>query len=356
MFCIAAFIVFVVLGIFSVRYRLLAKKAWYCVGRKLTFRPCEIGFKEEAKDALIGRFILTQPRFARFLDRWIEVFATIFVVLSVWSLLLVLQSGLNLFVYDTCSPKNVESCSLGGESCGVSTGQQTFVEAVKNLEVLNWTKEEVLLFADTISRIPDRFKTWDPEVYLDETATYYKPYDPQKMTALEIIDPGCKFCGKLFKNIKAAGFEDLYNVTYIPYAIPDPATPSGYKFPNSKLVISYLEAIKIHPLDSDIPADWQILERLFESKTQDGASYQENFNLLYSSKEAESVLLLWLEDMGYDESQIEKIQEFAQSPQVQNIIKKQNEIVEDQIRTIKIPTIMFDGRRYDRVIGEEKLK
>lgn len=36
--------------------------------------------------------------------------------------------------------------------------------------------------------------------------------------------------------------------------------------------------------------------------------------------------------------------------------EKEKEIVEERIRTIKIPTIMFDGRRYDRVIGEEKLK
>tara|TARA_B100000745_G_scaffold298463_1_gene247179 strand:+ start:2159 stop:3229 length:1071 start_codon:yes stop_codon:yes gene_type:complete len=356
MFCIAAFIIFVVLGIFSVRYRSLAKKAWYCVGRKLTLRPCEIGFKEEAKDALIGRFILTRPRLARFLDRWIEVFATIFVVLSVWSLLLVLQSGLFLFVYDTCNPKDVESCSLGGESCGVSTGQQSFLAAVMNFEVLDWTKEETLLMVDTFARIPDRFKRWEPEMFIDSSATYYKPFDSKKQTALEVIDPGCKFCAKLFRNMKVAEFEDVYNVTYIPYAIPDPTTPSGYKFPNSTLVIAYLESVKQYPLQQEIPADWQILERLFVGEDQTGASYQEQFNFLYSAKEAETVLLLWLEDMGYDEIQIEKIQETAQSEEIQNIITKQNEIVEDQIRTIKIPTIMFDGRRYDRVIGEEKLK
>ncbi len=356
MFCIAAFIVFLILGVFSVRYRLLAKKAWYCVGRKLTFRPCDIGFREEAKDVLVGKFIVTWPRFARFLDRWIEVFATIFVVLSVWSLLLVLQSSLNLFVYDTCNPKDVESCSLGGESCGISSGQQTFMAAVMNFEVLTWAKEEVLLFADTISRIPDRFKSWEPKDYIDKTATYYKPYDTSKKTALEIIDPGCKFCGKLFKNMKSAGFEDLYNVTYIPYAIPDPNTPSGFKFPNSKLIISYLEAVKKYPLESDVPTDWQILERLFVGVSTNGTSYQEDFNLLYSEEEVEAILVKWLLEMGYDEGQVNSIRKTAHSLEIQNKIKQHNTIVEDQIRTVKIPTIMFDGRRYDRVIGEEKLR
>lgn len=356
MFCIAAFIIFLVLGIFSVRYRLLAKKAWRCVARKLTFRPCEVGFKEDAKNVLIGKLIFTRPRLAKFLDKWIEVFATVFVVLSVWSLFVVFQSGLNLFVYDTCNPKDVESCSLGGESCGISSGQQTFVESLKSLTVLSWARHETLFFVDTISRIPDRFKDWDPKEYLAPTSTYYKPYDPQKLTALEVIDPSCKFCAKLFRNIKDAKFEDTYNLTYIPYAIPNPASPQGYKFPNSRLIVSYLEAVKLYPIDSEISPDWQILERLFLSTSPDGRPYQENFNLLYSNEEAEAVLVLWLKDIGYDDTQIKAIQEATQSSGVKSTIEKQEKIVEESIRTIKIPTIIFDGRRYDRVIGEENLK
>ncbi len=356
MFCIAAFIIFLILGIFSARYRKLAKKAWVCVARKMTFRPCEIGFKEEAKNVLIGSLILTRPKLAKFLDRWIEVLATIFVVLSLWSLLIVFQSGLNLFVYDTCTPQNAESCSLSGEACGVTSGRQTFFEAVKAFEIFDWTANEAVFFADTISRIPDRFKDWKPEEYIDETATYYQSYDPKKQLALEVIDPGCKYCAKLFGNIKAAGFEEKYNLTYIPYAIPSADASSGYKFPHSSLVISYLEAVKLIPLDSKIPADWQILEKLFTGKALNGSSYQEQFNLLYSKQEAEEALVGWLREMGYDEERIGKIQAMAGSDTVKQRIERQKETVEERIRTIKIPTIMFDGRRYDRVIGEEKLK
>jgi len=356
MFCIAAFIIFLVLGVFSVRYRRLAKRAWYCVVRKITFRPCEIGFKEEAKNALIGKLIFTRPKLANFLDKWIELFATAFVALSLWSLLVVFQSGLNLFVYDTCYPKNVESCSLGGEACGISKGGQSFFDAVKNFELLSWTKEETLFFFETLSRIPDRFKDWRVEEYTDENATYYLPFDLQKQSALEIIDPGCKFCAKLFANIQEAGFENNYNLTYIPYAIPDPKSGSGYKFPNSPLVISYLEAVKLYPIEAEVSADWQILEKLFLGKSPQGASYQENFNLLYSKDEAEKILLDWLMEIGYDEEQIKKIQETSRSELVEKRIEEHIKIVEEKIRTIKIPTIIFDGRRYDRVIGPEKLK
>ena len=356
MFCIAAFIVFVILGIFSAKYRKLAKKSWSCVVRKVTFRPCDVGFKEESKNLLIGKLILTRPRLAKFLDRWIEVFATIFVVLSIWSLLVVFQSGLNLLVYDTCSPKDIESCSLGGEACGISTGQQTFVEAAKNMNLISWTKDEVLFFGETVTRIPDRFKTWTSDEYLDQGATYYKSFDKQKQTALEIIDPGCIFCAKLFQNIKTAQFGDKYNLTYIAYAIPEQKATGGYKFPNSPFIISYLEAVKLHPLDNAISADWQLLEKIFLAKAPDGMLYQNKFNVLYSESEVKEVLNGWLQEIGYSDEQIAQIEQTAKTDKVKEKIKTQIETVEDKIRTIKIPTIIFDGRRYDRVIGPEKLK
>lgn len=357
MFCIAAFIIFIILGIFSARYRKLAGKAWSCVIKKVTLKPCEIGFKEEAKNALIGKLIITHPRLAKFLDRWIELFATIFVVLSIWSLLVVFQAGLNLLVYDTCYPKNVESCSLGGEACGISAGGQSFWSALKKAELLTWMKDETLFLADTVSRVPDRFKTWVPEEYLSGTESYFYPYDSEKKVALEIIDPGCKYCAKLWDNIKSVGFEKKYNLTYIPYAIPDSKAQSGYKFPNSPLVISYLEATKVLPKSENaVPADWRILDKLFSGKDSDGVSFQKKFNLVYSKAEAESVLQKWLGEIGYDSEEIQKLQLLSRSEKVKERVKKQIKTVEENIRTLKIPTIIFDGRRYDRVVGPEKLK
>ena len=122
------------------------------------------------------------------------------------------------------------------------------------------------------------------------------------------------------------------------------------------MVVSYLEAVKLYPIDSEISPDWQILERLFLNTSPDGRPYQENFNLLYSNEEAEAVLVGWLKDIGYDDVQIKVIQEATQSSGVRRTIEMQEKIVEESIRTIKIPTIIFDGRRYDRVIGEENLK
>ena len=356
MFCIAAFIIFAVLGIFSASYRSLAKKAWKCVLRKMTFRPCDINFQEEAKAKLLGKFIVTKPRLARFLDRWIGVFASVFVILSVWSLLVVLNSGLNLLVYDTCNPNNAESCSLAGEACGVTSGKPGFWLSLKEGQVLMWAKDGVLTLGETITMIPNRFKEWNPNEFVSEFNTYYKPYDSSKTVALEIIDPSCKFCAKLFGNIKDTGFADRYNLTYLVYPIPDAKQANGYRFPHSKMIASYLEAVKRFPLASvATPADWQILEKIFTGKDTDNVDYQIKFNTIYTVKEAEDVIISWLKNMKYSEEEIETIRQTAYSDEVKQSLARQKEIVEDQIKTIKIPTIMFDGRRYDRAVGPEKL-
>ncbi len=356
MFCIAAFIIFAILGIFSASYRSLAKKAWKCTLRKMTFRPCDINFQEEAKAKLLGRFIITKPRLARFLDRWIGVFASVFVILSVWSLLIVLNSGLNLLVYDTCNPNNAESCSLAGEACGVTSGKPGFWLSVKEGQVLMWAKDGVLTLGETITMIPNRFKEWNPNEFVSESNTYYKPYDSSKTVALEIIDPSCKFCAKLFGNIKDTGFADRYNLTYLVYPIPDKKQTNGYRFPHSKMIASYLEAVKRHPLSTiDTPADWQILERIFTGKDSDNIDYQIKFNTIYTGKEAEDVILSWLTEIGYSKEDLIKIQQTANSDIVRESLAQQKDIVENTIKTIKIPTIMFDGRRYDRAVGPEKL-
>ena len=49
MFCIVAFVVLSILGIFSAANRRLAKEALDCVFRRITFRPCNTGFDEKMK-------------------------------------------------------------------------------------------------------------------------------------------------------------------------------------------------------------------------------------------------------------------------------------------------------------------
>ncbi|MGA2711873.1 MAG: hypothetical protein ABSG41_02110 [Bryobacteraceae bacterium] len=359
MFCIAAFVVLFVCGIFSAAYRELARKAWHCVVRRVTFRPCDINFSEEMKGKLLGKIILVHPRLARFLDRWIDVFAWIFAILTVWSLASVSLAGLNLLIYDTCNPAHAENCSLSGEACSISSYTPGFWESLRQGHPLQWFSTEAGTLGDTISLIPARFKTWKPEDYISAGNTSYRPFDPAKPWALEIVDPGCSACASLFANIKTAGFENRYNLTYIAFPIPDPTTFSHYKFMNSYLIATYLEAMKqvvpAHPT-GNVPPDWRLLERIYTGVDPGGVKWQERFNLSFDPDQARRILGEFCKDFGYSDDQREQIAKLATSQEIAARLRANKAVVEQRIRTVKIPTILFGGRRYDRVVTPKQLK
>lgn len=328
-------ILFPIFGIFSKDYRILFKKAWSCVFKKLTLKPCDINLGEEVKNKLLGKIAFRFPKVAKFIDKTASFWAIIFVFLSVGSLLYVANAGLNLWVYDTCNPTNGESCALGGEACGVNTDSAPSI-------------------IDTISRIPDRFKQWDAKEFTSFTSTYYSPFDSNKKTAIEVIDPGCKYCKKLWSNIKEAGFENSYNLTYIAYPIPQ---KDGYKFQHSYLIVSYLEALKHIPLYSKVtkvPSDWLLLDKIFTAETEE-TDLQNAINTLYNKEEVITLINNYLKEFGYSNEQIKEINDLANSDFVKGAIAENSKIVEEKIKTVKIPTIIFDGRRYDRVVDVETL-
>ncbi len=357
MFCIAAFIIFAILAVFSASYRPLAAKAWHCVLRRISFRACDISFGEEMKGKLVGKLVFTHPRLARFLNRWIDWLSFAFVILSIWSLLYVANAGLNLWVYDTCDPKSAESCSLSGEACGIDQSSLGFSQAVTEGRLDEWAAGPFTRFAETLSRIPDRLKTWDAKEYLGPSATFYRPLDTGKPYALEIIDPGCKFCKKLTKNMKEAGAMDAVNVSYLLYPIR--SGTGGYKFPHSSLMASYIEATKHVPLtkgDTSVAPDWQLLGKIFAEPQGNDVDLQTRFNIGMTKTDAERMLRALLAEIGYNPGEIDLIAEAAVSADVQASLAAQRKIVEERIRTIKIPTLLFGGRRYDRVIDAERLR
>ncbi len=357
MFCIAAFIVLMIMGIFSARYRRLAGDAWKCVARKTTFRKCDTNFKADLKNQLLGKMAVKRPRLTRFLDRWIEVLAFAFVIITIWSLLSVVRSGLFLYVYDTCRPSNSESCSLGAEACSVESVEPSFWQSVKSGHILTWGKNSVSDVDKAIGRVPDRFKKWQPLTYTTNSSTYYHSFDKTKPTALEIIDPSCKFCAQTFRNMQQAGVENRYNLTYIAYPIPNPKYRGAYKFPNSYLIASYLDGIKQQPLTgAKVPADWQLLQRLFTWKDNRGNYYQYDIDYLYDAPKTENLLQSWLKGVGYSDQQVSSIAQASKSPSVSADIARERQIVEKQIKTVKIPTLLLGQRRFDGVASLNSLR
>ncbi len=357
MFCIAAFIVLVIIGVFSAKYRRLLKKSWGCVARKLTLRPCDTTFKNELKSRMLARVAVRRPQYLKAANIGIEVGAFLKVLLTVLSLYVAVKSGLNLYVYGTCNPSNAASCSLGSEACSIETVKPSFVDSAKDLQLHTWFADEFRGFAETVTNIPTRMQTWMAEEYVPTQASYEKPFDARKPTAVEIIDPGCQFCGQLYKNQKTAALSDRYNVTYIAYPIQDTRTPSGYKFPNSLLVTQYLEAIKLSPLSNEKEAvDWKILDRIFTGTDRQGMNYQVKINMLLTSTETEKLLQEWLQEFGYDADEIRVIARESRSEGVRKQIEANKIIVDDRVKTVKIPTIIFDGRRHSGVVDIDQLR
>jgi hypothetical protein len=85
MFCIAAFVVLSIMGIFSASNRQLAREAFDCVGRRVTLRPCNTGFDEKMKAKLLGVVITRSEGAARFLNKNFELLAWIFLILTLAS-------------------------------------------------------------------------------------------------------------------------------------------------------------------------------------------------------------------------------------------------------------------------------
>ena len=110
MICVLSLIAFGVLGIFSVSFRDLAKEAFDCVFRKVTFRPCRSNFDERMKSKITAKVFKISPSLSRFVHKRIELLSWIFVILFIISLVLIARTGYLLAVHGTCNPAHPEEC------------------------------------------------------------------------------------------------------------------------------------------------------------------------------------------------------------------------------------------------------
>jgi len=364
MLCIASFFVFIVLGIFSAYYRKLAGKAWYCVWRKIRLKPCDINFKQEVKGKLLGKYVATHPRFARFLNKWIDWIAAVFVIVTIWSIIAVFLAGINLIVYDTCDPNAAESCSLGGEACAVGSGIPTLGQVFTEGKVVEYVGGHTGRFVETLSRIPDRFRHWEPsEFILEGINTFDGTFDEAKPIAIEIFDPGCVFCAKQYGIVKNTTFPKRYNMTYFLYPIPSAESPMGTKFNHSELRARAIEALKLFEREYEVetprerPLDHEMLEILLTGEDEAGNSLQEQFNLVYDEERAaERIETILSSSLELNAAEVRRVKQLMESLEVTERLVKQKQVVETEIKTIKIPTMLFDGRRWDRVVDEDTLK
>jgi len=143
MICVIALIVFGILGIFSATHRAVAKEAFDCVFRKITFRKCETRLDVRLKSQITGKIIKLSPKSAKFIYKHFEVISWIFLILFIVSFVNVAIGGYNYYLYGNCNgPQEEGFCifdPLGSNSkvsnfnhsasCAADPPNPTFVTA-----------------------------------------------------------------------------------------------------------------------------------------------------------------------------------------------------------------------------------
>lgn len=110
MFCLAALIILALLSVFSATHRQLAREAFGCVWDRARLRPCEAAFSERVKADVIAWLMPRNLVLAKTFNRYAEVLAWAFVILSIASTLYVARGVFYLITQGTCNPGDPSSC------------------------------------------------------------------------------------------------------------------------------------------------------------------------------------------------------------------------------------------------------
>lgn len=110
--CIIALIVLFFLGIFSAKYRILAKEAFDCVFRRITLRPCQTGFNQKIKTAVSSWFLRKNEKIGGFIFRRFEILSWIFVILFLASAIYVGRGVYFYAKYGSCNPEQPQNCVI----------------------------------------------------------------------------------------------------------------------------------------------------------------------------------------------------------------------------------------------------
>jgi len=340
--CIAAFIVLAIIGVFVAAisifkpkvgkaYLKAMKKAWGCLWKKVRLQKCETGFKDDVKNTLLSRVMLKHPKWVKPLSVIIEVLSVVIVVVAVWALLTAIKSLLALWALGSCNVTKPSACSLGAEVCSIDESEPTNVFEATGRWFTEW--------GEIFEAIPDKFRTYNAEDY-DFNYIAVEGSGADKPVAVDIFDPGCSVCMISYRNQKAAGFFDNYEVRLVPFAIP--STDGTYKFANSEVIVRYMLAAE--QFRSGLAL--QIIDKIFTGKNSEGISYQNKFNEDYTHDEAVAKLETWLGDFGLDAGAIAEVRTIAGYPEITDKMNENRDIIENQLRVKGIPTMIHDGGRH----------
>ncbi len=146
MICLVALIIASILGIFSASYRDIAKKAFNCVFRNLTFRKCDSGADQELRAKITVKIAKVSPKAAGWTFKWFNAISWFFVVLMFVSVSYSAYGFWNFIEYGNCNgpdssafcvfdpfkDKNVNEFSCAGDAN----------HSINNIKKLNITADD----------------------------------------------------------------------------------------------------------------------------------------------------------------------------------------------------------------------
>ena len=254
------------------------------------------------------------------------------VIVAIWALLTAIKSLLALWALGSCNVTKPSACSLGAEVCSIDESEPT-----NPLEATGrWFTE----WGEIFEAIPDKFRTYNAEDYNFNYVSVNNGENAGSPIAVDIFDPGCSVCMTSYRNQKAAGFFDEYDVHLVPFAIQN--ADGTYKFANSEVVARYMLAAE--QIRSGLAVE--LIDHIFAEKDSEGISYQSKFNEDYTREQAAAKLEQWLAEAGLNESGIAEIRKIADYPETTDKMTENREIVENQLRVKGIPTMLYDGARH----------
>jgi hypothetical protein len=143
--CFIALPIFLILGIFSVKYRILTRDALECMGRTITFRKCKSNLDERIRANITGKVMKRNQKIGLFIYRNFQLLSVIFILIFIASLFFGATGFFNYIKYGNCNGPNdngtfcIYSDILGGnlnddicdnpelctnESCGCNQGEE----------------------------------------------------------------------------------------------------------------------------------------------------------------------------------------------------------------------------------------
>ncbi|MBQ2660815.1 hypothetical protein IJF93_01940 [Candidatus Saccharibacteria bacterium] len=346
MVCIAAFIILAIIGVFVAvisifkpkvgkAYLKAFKKAWGCLWKKVRLQKCETGFKDDIKNTLLSRVIIKHPKWLKPLSILIEVLSVLIVIIAVWAILTAIKSLLALWALGSCNVTKPSACSLGAEVCSIDETEPTNVFEATGRWFTEW--------GEIFEAIPDKFRSYNAEDYDFNYISVISAENGGNVSdkiAVDIFDPGCSVCMVSYRNQKAAGFFEQYNVRLVPFAIQD--ANDEYKFKNSEIIVRYMFAAE--QFESGLALG--LIDHVFTDRDSEGVSYQNKFNEDYSREEAIDKLEQWLSEAGVDKDGIKEIRNIVDYPEITDKMNENRNIVENELKVKGIPTMIYDGARH----------